>query len=196
MDDPTPNGQALSAYQQYRTLLAVSEAILAQRDLAALFHDLTERLQQIVRFDYLRALQFFGGFHGGDGRTWLLAIVRNTCYTWLQKNREQQPKASFDLERHDVGSTAGEPEARLRQAEDVQLVRDTLAELPAEFREVIVLRELGGLSYKEIARAVGIPKGTVMSRLSRARARLGQLLIERVGHGRPAVASTRKARAS
>jgi RNA polymerase sigma-70 factor (ECF subfamily) len=136
--------------------------------------------EDVVQEACLRALQFFGGFHGGDGRRWLLAIVRNTCYTWLQKNRAQQPRASFDVERHDVGSTAGDPEAPLRRAEDVQLVHDTLGQLPAEFRQVMVLRELEGLSYKEIARAVGIPTGTVMSRLARGRVRLGQLLIERV----------------
>jgi RNA polymerase sigma-70 factor (ECF subfamily) len=144
--------------------------------------------EDVVQESCLRAFRFFGSFHGGDGRGWLLAIVRRTSYTWLQKNRARQPKASFDLERHDVGSTAGDPEKTLHQAEADQSVRDTLAQLPAALREVIELRALEGLSYKEIAHATGIPPGTVMSRLARARERLGQLLMERgvdIGGGDP-----------
>jgi RNA polymerase sigma-70 factor (ECF subfamily) len=144
---------------------------------------LTRRAQDaedVVQEASLRAFQFLGSFHG-DERAWLLTIVRNTCCTWLRRNRARQPRARFDPHSHDVAWTAGDPEALLRRAEDAQWVRDALGELPAAHREVIVLRELEGLSYKEIARAVGISQGTVMSRLARARVRLGQLLTERAG---------------
>jgi RNA polymerase sigma-70 factor (ECF subfamily) len=118
----------------------------------------------------LRALRFFDSFHGGDGRGWLLTIVRNTCYTWLRKNRAQ------DLE---SVATAPEPaatddnpeELQMRKADAVAL-RQALEQLPAEFREVLVLRELEGMSYKELAKVMEIPIGTVMSRLARARKRL------------------------
>jgi RNA polymerase sigma-70 factor (ECF subfamily) len=135
--------------------------------------------EDVVQEAYLRAWQFFGSFHGSDGHTWLLAIVRNTCYTWLQKNRAAEPTTYFDAQMHDAASTADDPAALLLQSEDIQMLRDTLEELPVEFREAIVLRELDGLSYKEIAQAVGIPAGTVMSRLARGRERLEQLLRNR-----------------
>jgi RNA polymerase sigma-70 factor (ECF subfamily) len=143
---------------------------------------LTRRAQDaedVVQEACLRAFQFFGSFQGGDGRAWLLAIVRNTCYTWLHKNRAQEP-TPFDHERHDVASTNDDPEAVALQTENAQLLRNTLLDLPAAFREVIVLRELQGLSYREISRAVGVPTGTVMSRLARGRQRLAQLLAERM----------------
>jgi RNA polymerase sigma-70 factor (ECF subfamily) len=133
----------------------------------------------VVQEAYLRALQFFGGFHGGDGRAWLLTIVRNTCYTWLQKNRPRELTAVFEEQIHG-GSAALNPEKLLLQSEDRQLIRQALEELPLEFREVMVLRELEGLSYKEIATITGIPLGTVMSRLARARDRLQQTLSQRL----------------
>jgi RNA polymerase sigma-70 factor (ECF subfamily) len=133
--------------------------------------------EDVVQEAYLRAFRFFDGFHGVDGRPWLLAIVRNTCHTWLAQNR---PVATtpLDEEQHAVASAVPDPEAGLIQREDQQLLRQALEELPAEFREVIVLRELEGLSYKEIAGIAGIPLGTVMSRLARARERLQQRLAE------------------
>ena len=125
----------------------------------------------VVQEAYLRAYQFFDGFHGGDGRAWLLRIVRNTCYTWLEKNRPREPAATFDETRHSTAAGAG-PEAPLVESEDRELLRRALAELPEEYRETIVLRELEGLTYKEIAAITGAPIGTVMSRLARARQRL------------------------
>jgi RNA polymerase sigma-70 factor (ECF subfamily) len=136
--------------------------------------------EDVVQEAYLRAFQFFGSFDGRDGRHWLLAIVRNTCYSWLQKNRPPEPTISLDAERHDVASPVSDPAAILIQAENIQLLRDTLEELPAQYRQMIELRELQGLSYKEIARLTGIPLGTVMSRLARARERLQQLLLKRI----------------
>jgi RNA polymerase sigma-70 factor (ECF subfamily) len=117
----------------------------------------------------VRALSFFDSFHGQDGRAWLLAIVRNTCYTWLSRNRAQEMVA-LDPESH---IAAGENPEQLQIGKaDRETLRRALAELPAEFREVLVLRELEGLSYKELARVMEIPLGTVMSRLARARKRL------------------------
>ena len=131
----------------------------------------------VVQEAYLRAYQFFDGFHGGDGRAWLLRIVRNTCYTWLEKNRPPQPPSAFDEARHSPRQPG--PEAPVEAGEDRELLRQALAELPDEFREAIVLRELEGLSYKEIAAVTGAPIGTVMSRLARARERLQEGLARR-----------------
>jgi len=129
--------------------------------------------EDVVQEAYLRAYQYFGGFHGADGRTWLLAIVRNTCYTWLERNRPREPTTPFDEERHGAVSAAG-PEVPLLRGEERELLLRALERLPPEFREVLVLRELEGLSYKEIAGVTGAPLGTVMSRLARARERLQQ----------------------
>ncbi len=117
----------------------------------------------------VRALSFFHTFHGEDGRAWLLAIVRNTCYTWLRKNRSHEV-AELDPEAH--AAVERNPEELQVQKADAETLRRALEELPAEFREVLVLRELEGLSYKELAQVMEIPAGTVMSRLARARKRL------------------------
>ena len=125
----------------------------------------------------LRAFKFFGGFHGGDGRAWLLTIVRNTCYTWLQQNRAHEPVAPFDEELH--SAQGANPETILLEGADRQALKQALEELPVEFREAVILRELEGLSYKEIANIAGVPVGTVMSRLARARKRLQLRLTAR-----------------
>jgi RNA polymerase sigma-70 factor (ECF subfamily) len=139
--------------------------------------------EDVVQEAYLRAFQFFGGFQGGEGRPWLLTIVRNTAYTWLRQNRPREPTAVFEEEVHGAAGPAAGPEDLLVREEDRQLVRQALQELPAEFREVMVLRELEGLSYKEIAAVTGIPLGTVMSRLARARERLQENLVGRLKKG-------------
>jgi RNA polymerase sigma-70 factor (ECF subfamily) len=138
-------------------------------------HDAADVVQEAS----LRALQFFGGFRGDQGRAWLLAIVRNTCFTWLKKQRGHEPALIFDEEMHSPASETANPQQLLLREEDQQLLLQALEELPAEFREVIVLRELEGLSYKEIADIASIPVGTVMSRLARGRDRLQQLLTVR-----------------
>src|SRR4029077_10054592 len=125
---------------------------------------------------YLRAFRHFGSFHSGDGRPWLLAIVRNTCYTWMQHNRAPELQTAFDEEIHSIREVYLNPETGLLKEADTKLLRQALEELPAEFREAIVLRELEGLSYKQIAEVAEIPLGTVMSRLARARNRLQQIL--------------------
>jgi RNA polymerase sigma-70 factor (ECF subfamily) len=135
-------------------------------------HDADDVVQEAC----LRAYQFLDGFRGGDGRAWLLRIVRNTCYTWLERNRPREPPAAFDEDKHGGARPGPGPEAPLVQGEDRELLRRALAELPQEYREAIVLRELEGLSYKEIAAVTGAPLGTVMSRLARARERLHERL--------------------
>ena len=134
--------------------------------------------EDVVQEAYLRALKHFGSFHGSDVRPWLLAIVRNTFYTWLQQNRAPERQTLFDEEIHFSEEDHLNPEALLLQKANNQLVREAIEELPAEFREVIVLRELEGLSYKQIADVTEIPVGTVMSRLARARKRLERSLSQ------------------
>jgi RNA polymerase sigma-70 factor (ECF subfamily) len=132
--------------------------------------------EDVVQDAYLRALRFFGGFRGDDGRAWLLAIVRNTCYDFLRSHRPQELAEAFDEEVHTTVDDSQSPEVVLMRRADQAMVRRALETLPVPLREVIILRELEGLSYKEIADAAGIKIGTVMSRLARARARLQQLL--------------------
>ena len=124
----------------------------------------------------LRALRFFSGFRGGDGRVWLLAIVRNTCYSKLKRNRAQELQTPFDEEVHGHDSAAPGPEAALLQSLDAAALQRAVESLPEEFREVVVMRELEGLSYKQIAEVTEVPIGTVMSRLARARGRLQRSL--------------------
>ncbi len=136
--------------------------------------------QDIVQEAYLRAMRFAAGFRGGDARAWILAIVRNTAFTWLKRNRPSDPPAEFDeaVHRDSIEETGLEADA-VRKAERA-MVRAALDELPDDFREVIVLREIEGLSYKEIAEVIEAPIGTVMSRLARARASLARLLEARL----------------
>jgi RNA polymerase sigma factor (sigma-70 family) len=124
----------------------------------------------VVQEAYLRAFKFFDGFHGGDSRSWLLKIVRNTCYTWLQKNRPREIVYDLDEELHEAET--GNPEELLIESVDRQILRQLLSELPPSFREIVVLRDIEGLSYKEISSVTELPLGTVMSRLARARKRL------------------------
>lgn len=132
--------------------------------------------EDVVQEAYLRAFRFFGGFHGEDGRAWLLGIVRNTSYTWMQRNRSPELNTPLDDEVHEVKGNDLDPEALLLQKADAQMLRKAVEELPIEFREVLVLRELEEMSYKQIAVVADLPLGTVMSRLARARKRLQQIL--------------------
>jgi len=141
--------------------------------------------EDVVQEAYVRAWRFFGSFHGGESRPWLLTIVRRTCYTWLQHNRAQEPVIEFDDERHSVASEEANPETLLLHRVDAQELRHALEALPMEFREVIVLRELEDCSYKEIAAITGVPLGTVMSRLARARQRLQHWLVSQAQGGLP-----------
>jgi len=124
----------------------------------------------------LRAYRFFHGFHGGDVRAWLLQIVRNTCYTWLEKNRRANEMTEFDEELHGVPGPT--PEALAIAGDNRDRLTRALESLPPRYREVIVLRELEGCSYKEIATITSIPIGTVMSTLSRGRRQLQLALAD------------------
>lgn len=135
--------------------------------------DAEDRVQEA----YLRAFQYFVSFQGGDSRGWLLTIVRNTCYTWLQHNRAQLSAVELDDEITEVESASNSPEAALQLQVNHILVKKAMEMLPVEFRELIVLRELEGMSYKEIAGVAGVPIGTVMSRLARARQQLRRCLL-------------------
>ena len=137
--------------------------------------------EDVVQEAYLRAFKFFGGYRGGESRTWLLTIVRNTCYSWLQRNRSRALTDSIDEAHENLTIDFTNPELRLVQDADVRMVRESLGELPLEFREVMVMRELEELSYKEIAAIADLPIGTVMSRLARGRKKLHTLLATRMG---------------
>jgi RNA polymerase sigma factor (sigma-70 family) len=137
--------------------------------------------QDVVQEAYLRAFRYFGGFRGEDARAWLLSIVRNTFYTWHQQNREHAADTTeFEEDMHSLETASagrdGSPEAMLIRSQGRKRVHDALSSLRLEYREVVVLRELEELSYKEIAVIVGIPMGTVMSRLGRGRQQLAALL--------------------
>ena len=134
--------------------------------------------EDIVQEAYLRALKHFATFKGGNARPWLLRIVRNTYYTWIQRNRVTETMTPFEEEEEIHVSDAPDPEMLLLKETDRQLVRRALRKLPTEFLEVIVLREFEELSYKQIADTVQVPVGTVMSRLARARGRLARLILE------------------
>jgi RNA polymerase sigma-70 factor (ECF subfamily) len=130
--------------------------------------------EDVAQEALLRACRFFGGFNGGDARAWLLQIVRNTCYTWLEKNRPMELSMEFDEEIHE--QTTATPETLAIIADDHKRLTLALETLPPRFREILVLRELEGCSYKEIATITSIPIGTVMSSLSRARRQLHSAL--------------------
>jgi RNA polymerase sigma-70 factor, ECF subfamily len=140
-----------------------------------------EDAKDVVQEAYLRAFKSFGGFHGSNGRAWLLTIVRNTSYTLLKKNRVADLTTTFDEEIHASGDESASPAIIVEHAEDAELVTKAMDELPAEFREILVLRHHEGLSYKEIADIAQIPPGTVMSRLARARAKLREYLAAQIG---------------
>ena len=143
-----------------------------------------DEARDVVQEAYLRALRFYRSFRGGDGRGWMLKIVRNACHELRDRERHAGLAGEFDEEAisPDMVATGAviafprNPEAGAIERADGELVRGCLRMLPQEFREVLVLRELHGLSYKEIASIAGIPLGTVMSRLARGR----RVLIARI----------------
>jgi RNA polymerase sigma-70 factor (ECF subfamily) len=135
--------------------------------------------EDIVQEAYLRAFKFFGGYRGGDTRAWVLKIVRNTSYSFLQKNRIADLAEEFDEQIHTTSTEHLGAEEALLQLADSRILHQALDELPVNFREVIVLRELEGMSYKEIAEVTGVPIGTVMSGLARGRGQLRDRLRAR-----------------
>jgi RNA polymerase sigma-70 factor (ECF subfamily) len=143
--------------------------------------------EDVVQEAYLRAVRSFERYRGGDPRSWVLTIVRNTCYTWLRQNRAAPTAFAGDPDDDALaeipGDSAEQPDVQFLRAVDRQLLREALEALPTEFREALVLRELEGFSYKEIADITDVPLGTVMSRLARARKQLQQSLVGRMKEG-------------
>jgi RNA polymerase sigma factor (sigma-70 family) len=138
--------------------------------------------EDVVQDAYVRALRFFSSLRDENARAWLFTIVRNTWYGRFPRRAGSGvttvalDNADADAHADDRADASLDPEAQMIQQQTVDEVRRALEILPADFREVLVLRELEGLSYKEIAAIVGIPIGTVMSRLARARERLASVL--------------------
>ena len=124
----------------------------------------------------LRAFRFFDNFRGENSRAWFLSIVRNTSFTLMKKRRPEEMNVAFDEELHGGQIPTMDAGVSLDRTQDRQTVRSAIEQLPTEFREAITLRELEGLSYKEIADIAGVPIGTIMSRLARGRHQLQGIL--------------------
>jgi RNA polymerase sigma-70 factor (ECF subfamily) len=142
--------------------------------------------EDVVQNAYLRAYRYFDTFQGGNFRVWLLTIVRNAFVTWVRENRSGRmvfvpdtPLAeSADTDETAWGTKPRDPEALLMDSIDSQTLNRLMEKLPSEYREVLLLREVEDFAYKEIADVIGVPMGTVMSRLSRARLALRKLWLE------------------
>jgi RNA polymerase sigma factor (sigma-70 family) len=135
-----------------------------------------EDAEDVVQDAFLRAFSAFETFRGEDAKPWLLTIVRNTSLTWLKRNRSAGVPIGFEETHEDPTESAPDPEELLLKSCDREQVRQALEQLPPDFREAIVLREMEGLSYKEISATTRVPLGTVMSRLSRGRDWLRRIL--------------------
>ena len=172
--------------EQY-TARTVEESLLPHLDAAYnlarwLIRNPTDA-EDVVQEACLRALRFFDGFRGGDSRAWLLKIVRNTCYSLMQKNRPTAFSDEFDEAVHSTEIEGTDAESKLVSYANSDNVRKALETLPIGFREVLMLREIEELSYREISDVTGVPMGTVMSSLSRARQRLREELCATAGKG-------------
>jgi RNA polymerase sigma-70 factor, ECF subfamily len=141
--------------------------------------------EDVVQEAYLRAFKFQAGYQGGDARAWLLKIVRNVCYSFLEKKRPSENVEEFDEAAHQQPTESPSVETTLIKAAESRIVRDSIERLPANFREILILREFEGLSYKQIAEVVGVPIGTVMSSIARARAQLREFILDMRGEGVP-----------
>jgi RNA polymerase sigma-70 factor (ECF subfamily) len=139
-------------------------------------HDAEDVAQDAV----LRALRYFDSFQGGDAKAWLLGIVRNSCFTWLKRAKAAEPFTIVDESYQDPQTDRPNPETIVLLRENHELLQNCIRALPHEFREIIILRELQEMSYQEIATVAGVPVGTVMSRLCRARKRLEQCVTLRL----------------
>ena len=143
--------------------------------------------QDVVQEASLRAFRYFRTFTGGNGRAWFLRIVRNTCSGWHGRRLDALTDP-FDEQQHGIGRPTFDPETLLLQTDDATLIARAMRNLPDRFHQLLVLRELEGLSYRELADVMGIPMGTVMSSLSRARLALRAALESEL---KPSCASTR-----
>jgi RNA polymerase sigma factor (sigma-70 family) len=139
-----------------------------------------EDAEDMVQESYLRAFRFFASFHeGANIRAWFLRIVRNTCYTALGARDTKQKQVPLDSEAEEIEDSSPLPPANLAKKATISAVREAIAALSVDYREVVVLRDLEGLSYKEISEVSGVPLGTVMSRLARGRHQLYLMLADR-----------------
>lgn len=132
--------------------------------------------EDVAQEAMLRAFRFFDTFRGEDARVWLLTIVRNTYLTWIRRELPRQNSAEFDERMHTDLEFSLTPETEVLRQATAEQVRRAIESLPAEYREVILMREIEQLSYKEIAAVTKSPLGTVMSRISRARSMLRHLI--------------------
>jgi len=143
--------------------------------------------EDVVQEAYVRALRSFDHYRGGNPRVWMLTIVRNTCYSWLRRNRGFDAARAADGAGEELADLAAdpaeEPEAQLLRDVDRRLLQGALEALAAPFREALVLRELEGCSYKEIADIADVPVGTVMSRLARARQQVQRFVLQHAKEG-------------
>ena len=175
---PVDESERLKLFEQ-TVLPHLDAAYNLARWLAGNDHD----AQDVAQEASLRAFKFFGNFRGDNARAWLLTIVRNTFYTWLRKNRPPEKTVEIDDETLDIEDVSANPEAASPPFADAGAVRRAIAELPVEFREIVILREMEGFSYKEIADLAEVPIGTVMSRLARARKLLQKRLAAEFNQG-------------
>ena len=132
--------------------------------------------EDVVQDACVRAIRYFSSLRDDDARAWLFTIVRNAWYSRVSRKANVAEGTRLNDGQDERPDNALDPEERLLQQHTIALVRAALEQLPVDFREVIVLREIEGLSYKEIAEVAGVPVGTVMSRLARARERLQTIL--------------------
>lgn len=139
--------------------------------------------EDVTQEAYLRAFRFFDSFKGGDGKAWLLTVVRNTSRTWRRRTMNGETNVLFDERIHSSGDEIKDPERRLVEESKLETLRECMELLPAEYREVVVMREMEEMSYKEISEAAAVPIGTVMSRVSRARKRLQDCAARRTKGG-------------
>jgi RNA polymerase sigma-70 factor (ECF subfamily) len=178
----TAGAEATQARPQSRLEL-FEEIILphlnAAHNLARWLTRRDEDAQDLVQESYLRAFRFFDSYKGGDSKAWLLTIVRNTCRTWHRRNIHENEAVPFDELAHSGEEPAPDPEQRIAEGEKIGVLRTCIERLPVDFREVLVMRELEEMSYRQIAEVTGLALGTVMSRLARARQRLEQCAASR-----------------
>ena len=174
MTSSTPNAPDIATFDQV-VLPHLDAAYRLARWLVGNQDDAQDAVQEAA----LRALRYFQTFSGGNGRAWFLRIVRHTCYGW-RNHLTAVPTELFDEEQHSGVNTAKDPEELLLQADDVELIDEALRNLPRRFRELLVLREIEGLSYQELADVLDIPRGTVMSGLSRARHAMRGALVDQL----------------
>jgi RNA polymerase sigma-70 factor (ECF subfamily) len=186
METVTSIGTRLTSQEKLRRFeVEISPHLRPAHNLAKWLIRNPQDAEDAVQEAFLRAFAGFETMRGENPKAWLLAIVRNTCWTWLKRNSQSPAMLGWDEQLQDPAEPSPDPEALLLRSCDREQVREAMEQLPVEFREAIVLREFEGLSYREIATTAAIPIGTVMSRLARGREWLKRSLSTRK-------ASTRK----